>query len=157
MKKFDKFLPKNLKNGQIIREPSQITFAVRGGQVVSKMLTYVYIGSVGPFENVYINKKKIVNIQILLNAGANIKKKNFPMSKITSMGINNPFQRKMRQNCDRQKQQISFSDRSQESWRTANKVSMIKSFKDKFDKSIFLATTRHFEMNSYFFKCLKTR
>ena len=28
MKKFDKFLPKNLKNGQIIREqPSQITFA----------------------------------------------------------------------------------------------------------------------------------
>ena len=48
----------------MIREPSQITFALRGGQVVSKMLTYVYIGSVGPFENVYINKNKtkIVNI-----------------------------------------------------------------------------------------------
>ena len=26
-----------------IREPSQITFALRGGQVVNKMLTYVYI------------------------------------------------------------------------------------------------------------------
>ena len=26
------------------------------------MLTYVYIGSVGSFENVYINKKKIVNV-----------------------------------------------------------------------------------------------
>ena len=30
------------------------------------MLTYVYIGSVGPFENVYIkkNKTKIVNISL---------------------------------------------------------------------------------------------
>ena len=42
----------------ILREPSQITFALRGGQVVSKMLTYVYIGSVGPFENIYVNTKK---------------------------------------------------------------------------------------------------
>ena len=27
--------------------------------MVSKMVTYVYIGSVGPFENVYINKKNV--------------------------------------------------------------------------------------------------
>ena len=40
----------------VSREPSQITFAVRGGYMVSKMLTYVYIESVDPFENVYINK-----------------------------------------------------------------------------------------------------
>ena len=26
--------------------------------MVSKMLSYVYIGYVGPFENVYVNKKK---------------------------------------------------------------------------------------------------
>ena len=33
--------------------------------MVSKMLTYVYIGSVGPFENVYINKnKKIVDFSL---------------------------------------------------------------------------------------------
>ena len=44
----------------LIREPSQITFAFRGGQVVSKMLTYVYIGSVGPFRNVHINKKNVI-------------------------------------------------------------------------------------------------
>ena len=31
--------------------------------MVSKMLTYVYIGSVGPFENVYVNKK-IVNFSL---------------------------------------------------------------------------------------------
>ena len=40
-----------------IREPSQIKFAVRGGKMVSKMLTYIYIWSVGPFENVNVNKK----------------------------------------------------------------------------------------------------
>ena len=39
-----------------VREPSQITFALRGTYMVSKMLTYVYIGSMGPFKNVYINK-----------------------------------------------------------------------------------------------------
>ena len=33
-------------------------FEIRGGQMVTKMLTYVYIGSVGPFENVYVNKKE---------------------------------------------------------------------------------------------------
>ena len=43
--------------------------------MVSKMLsTYVYIGSVGPFENVYINKKKKVNFSLFtflhLNFGA---------------------------------------------------------------------------------------
>ena len=29
--------------------------------MVSKMLTYVYIGSVGPFENVYVNNFFFVN------------------------------------------------------------------------------------------------
>ena len=47
-----------------LREPSQITFALRGTYMVSKMLTYVYIGSVGPFENVYVNKKKVVNFSL---------------------------------------------------------------------------------------------
>ena len=28
------------------------------------MLTYVYIGSVGPFENVYINKKKTKSVNL---------------------------------------------------------------------------------------------
>ena len=46
-----------------------MTFALKGGYVVSKMLTYVYIGSVGPFENVYIskNKQKIVNFSLFLH------------------------------------------------------------------------------------------
>ena len=30
------------------------------------MLTYVYMGSVGPFENVYVNKKKIVKLILIL-------------------------------------------------------------------------------------------
>ena len=33
-------------------------FALRGGLVVSKMLTYVYIASMGHFENVYLNNDK---------------------------------------------------------------------------------------------------
>ena len=42
-----------------------MTFALKGGYVVSKMLTYVYIGSVGPFENVYISKKNCEYLDLI--------------------------------------------------------------------------------------------
>ena len=43
-----------------------MTFALKGGYVVKKMLIYVYIGSVGPFENVYINKNKKIFVNFSL-------------------------------------------------------------------------------------------
>ena len=44
--------------------------------MVSKMPTYVYMGSVGPFENVYVSKKKLnfsifLSIHVKVHTGSN--------------------------------------------------------------------------------------